>query len=117
MSVKEATEYLEEQYIFDEDLKKNIELLDKYDFSEFITDGRSLWNLRDAIEDAYDEEFWNKYQMYVFDHLDGYDTAMYFQSRYNVWFQEYKDWVVRHDNGTYEKTRRRVEDSPGEMAQ
>ena len=115
MSKEYATRWIKEQCDYDAAFKYNVMLLDQYDFSEFLTDGRSLWNLRDAIEEKYDKEFWDKYQMYVFDSLDGEDTCQYFASRYNVWFQEYTDWVVRHDNGTHEKTRRRVENSPGEM--
>lgn len=117
MSIDYANRWIKEQCDYDAAFKYNVMLLDQYDFSEFLTDGRSLWNLRDAIEEKYDKEFWDKYQMYVFDNLDGEDTCQYFASRYNVWFQEYTDWVVRHDNGTYEKTRRRIEDSSREMAQ
>ena len=113
--VKESTDYINRQCANDPEFKKNIEILDKYDFSEFLGDGRSLWNLKDAIEDKYDKEFWDNHGMYVFDCLDEWDMQEYFKSRYNVFFQEYTDWVVRHDNGTYEKTRRRVENSPGTM--
>ena len=115
MSKEYATKYIEEECKFDESYKRNIEILDLYDFSEFITDGRSLWDLRDAIEDKYDKEFWDKYRMYVWDCLGGEDTCYYLESRYNVWFQEYTDWVVRHDNGAYEKTRRRIKDSDTEI--
>ena len=108
MSVQYATKWIEDQCKYDEAFKHNVELLDQYDFNEFLTDGRSLWNLREAIENKYDKEFWDKYQMYVFDNLDGEDTCQYFASRYNVWFQEYTDWVVRHENGAYEKATRRT---------
>lgn len=103
-----ADEWIKKQCSFDEGFARNIELLDQYDFSEFITEGRNLWNLREEIENNYDKEFWNKYHMYVFDYLDGEDTCYYFTSRYNVHFQEYIDWVIRHDNGTDEKTERRA---------
>jgi len=105
---KVSTIHLEKACERDSRFAKNIELLDKYDFSEFLTEGRSLWNIRDAIEEKYDKEFFAKYQMYVFDCLDGDDTCMYFASRYNVWFQEYTDWVVRHEDGTNSKTRKRT---------
>lgn len=110
-----ATKLIQEECDYDEDFKKQVELLDQYDFSEFITDGRSLWNLRDVIEQKYDKHFWEKYGVYVFEDMSGEDTCNYFASRYNVWFQEYMDWVVRHDHGTNEKTRRRTEDSIREM--
>lgn len=109
--ITSAEKHLEENSNFDEAFKYSIEILDKYDFSEFLTDGRSLWDLRDAIEDKYDKEAFDKYGIYLFDDMDGFDTTMYFASRYNVWFQEYTDWVVRHDNGAYEKTRKRVKNS------
>lgn len=106
-----AMEYIDEQCTYDKAFAHCVELLDQYDFSEFLTEGRSLWSIRDAIEEKYDQEFWNKYRLYVFDNMDGYDTTMYLTSRYNIWFNEYTDWVVRHENGAYEKARKR--DSSG----
>lgn len=113
--INSAKKYIEDQCKWDPDFQKNVEALDLYDFSEFLSDGRSLINLCDAIEEKYDKEFWDKYHLYVWDSLSYDDACVYFEGRYNVWFQEYTDWVVRHDNGTDEKTRRRVEDSPGKM--
>ncbi len=101
MSVEEnAAEWIKRQCDFDENFKYNVEILDKYDFSEFLREGMDLWATREMIEEKYDKEFWDKYHLYVFDSLDGEDTAQYFCSRYNIWFQEYTSWVVRHDNGT-----------------
>ena len=105
-----SVDYIEQECKYDKALKYNVEVLDKYDFSEFLTEGRSLYNLCDAIEDKYDKECLEKYGIYLFDNISNEDLCYYFKSRYNVWFQEYTDWVVRHDNGTNEKTRRRVED-------
>ena len=115
--VQKSTDYINKMCAYDEDFKKNVELLDTIDVSEFLSDGRSLINAVEAIEDRYDKEFWEKYQYYVIEALNMDDLCEYFASRYNVWFQEYTDWVVRHDNGAYEKTRRRAENSSGEMAQ
>ena len=114
--IEEAVNYIDKICNNDIDFKRNIDILDSYDFSEFLIDGINLWSLREAIEEKYDKEFWDKYHMYAFDNLSGEDTCQYFASRYNVWFQEYTDWVVRHDNGTHEKTTRRVKNSSGEMA-
>lgn len=88
----------------------NIDCLDKYDFSEFLTEGRSLNNIIEVIEDKYDKEFYQKYGMYMFDNLSIDEIYDYFKSRYNIHFQEYIDWVVRHDDGTYAKTRKRIKD-------
>ena len=95
--------------------KRNVELLDKYDFSEFLIDGVNLHVVEDAIEEKYDDIFWKEYGIYVFDELSDYDIQNYFCSRYNVWFQEYRDWVVRHDRGANDKTRKRAEDDPRKM--
>ena len=67
-----------------------------------------MWAIREAIEEEYDQFFWAQYGMYVFDCLSGDDTCDYFASRYNVWFQEYVDWVVRNEDGAHEKTKRRT---------
>lgn len=90
-----ATREIEIMCGLDEGFKKNIELLDQYDFKEFLVNGVDIWRVRDMIEEEYDKEFWNKYHMYVFDYLSGEDTCNYFASRYNVRFQEYTSWVVR----------------------
>jgi hypothetical protein len=103
-----ASKYIEEQCEQDKFFKFNIDCLDQYDFSEFLTEGKSLWAIRNAIEEKYDKEFKEKYQIYVFDSLDGDDTCQYFASRYNIWFQEYTDWVVRRDNGVNAKIERRT---------
>lgn len=105
------TNYINAIYHLDKDTAKNIELLDKYDFSEFLGEGRSLYNLCDAIEEKYDKEFKKLYDMYVFENLDTESIIAYFRSRYNIWFQEYTDWVVRHNDGPYSKVGRRPTDS------
>ena len=93
-----------------EDCKKyleNLKYLDEYDFSEFLTYGRSLSNLIEAIENKYDEDFYKKHKIYMFDNLPVEIIKIYFQTRYNIWFQEYIDWVVRKENGINSKTRKR----------
>lgn len=77
------------------DQKYNIECLDKYDFSEFMYNGRDFWNLLDVIEKKYDTEFKAMYGIYCFDYLSDYEIIDYFKSRYNVQFQEYISWVCR----------------------
>ena len=90
-----ATKYIEEQCAYDGAFAHNVKLLDKYDFSEFLEDCCSIWTIRSNIEKKYDKEFLEKYQQYVFDNMDGRDTAQYFESRYNIWFLEEIDWVSR----------------------
>lgn len=98
------------------DMLLNIKYLDEYDFSEFLGDGRSFWNFINAIEEKYDKEFYQKHNMYMFDNLDDEDIRFYFSTRYTIRFQEYIDWVVRHEDGPYSKARRRIEDSAGTLA-
>ena len=85
----------------------HLDCLDKYDFSEFLNYGRSLFNILNAIEEKYDEEFKKEYGIYMFEDLDMDTIMLYFTSRYNVWFQEYTDWVVRREDGANSKTRKR----------
>ena len=107
MSVWEtAADNIDRECKRDNNFKYNIECLDKYDFSEFLDEGGSLWKIRDIIEKKYTEEFRSKYGIYVFNCLDGEETADYFTSRYNIWFQSYEDWMVRREYGTYSETRK-----------
>ena len=98
---------LEEDCKYDEALKYNVEVLDKYDFSEFLTEDRSLYNLCDELEELYDKDCKEKYHIYLFDDIGNDDLIAYFASRYNIWFQEYTDWVIKHDEGKYVTTRKR----------
>ena len=88
----------------------NIHCLDEYDFSEFLSDGRSLYNIIDAIEEKYEKQFREKNGIYIFDNLSIDEIQEYLISRYNIHFQEYSDWVVRHDDGAYTKARKRIKD-------
>ena len=88
----------------------NIECLDTYDFSDFLTEGKSLEKVIEEIETQYDNECKTVYGIYLFDSLTRDEIVQYFRSRYNIWFQPYTDWVVRKEDGPYEKTRRRVKD-------
>lgn len=76
------------------DMKYNIECLDKWDFTRFFTNGKSIQTIRDEIENEYDSNFFATYGIYVFDYLDYYDIVEYFKERYNFRFLEYTDWVV-----------------------
>jgi len=96
--IKGANNYIKRKCKNSPAFKYSIEILDKFDFSNFLGEGRSLSNLLTAIEEEYGQVFCNIYNLFVFDELDIEDIQNYFISRYNVWFQEYSDWVVRHNN-------------------
>ena len=76
-------------------IKYNLKCLDEYDFSNYFSEGRSLLNILENIEEDYDKEFKEKFGFYMFDDLDIDIIKEYFKNRYNINFQEYVDWVVR----------------------
>lgn len=90
-----------------EKFKYNIWCLDQYDFSYFLTEGRSLVNLLESIEYKYDKPCKEQYEIYLFDELTMDDLVDYFNSRYNVNFEPYIDWVVRKEE---DKTHKRKEE-------
>lgn len=71
--------------------------LDEYDFSEFLTEGRSLYNIMDCAEEKYDNDSFNKHGTYLFDNIDPIQFGDYLIKRYGIKLQEYKDWVVRKE--------------------
>ena len=100
-----------EEHIIEEtkNVLYNFNCLDNYDFSDFLTEGRSLLNIVENIEIKYDREFKERFGIYMFDNLEMDIIKEYFEDRYNVKFQEYIDWVVRKENGINSKARRRIE--------
>lgn len=87
-----------EESFLSKEAQYNIECLDKYDFSEFLFEGKSIQRIIQEIEERYDKEFVQKFGIYVFDHPQITDPKLitaYFSDRYNVWFMEYTDWVVK----------------------
>ena len=89
--------FREEEFLCD-DARYNLKCLDEYDFSNFLHEGESLQTIVYNIEQKYDKEFVQKYGIYVFDNPQITDPKIikeYFSDRYNVWFMEYKDWVVK----------------------
>ena len=117
ISFEEASQRIED-LAFEEvrteakDILQNLKYLDEYDFSEYLNDGRDFWNILDAIEAKYDKEFYQKYNMYMFDNLDTDYIRFYFTNRYNIHFQEYMSWVVRHEDNPCSKARKRILDTP-----
>ena len=97
-----------DQKFVNPDFVWNIECLDTYDFSDFLTEGKSLERIIEETETQYDNECKEVYGIYLFDSLSRDEIVEYFHSRYNIWLQPYTDWVVRKEDGPYEKTRRRV---------
>lgn len=88
---------------------ENFQYLDEYDFSEFLTYGRSLYDLINSIEEKCDKDFYEEHGIYMFDNLSIDMIKDYFHARYNIWFQPYTDWVVRKENDINSKARRRIE--------
>lgn len=89
--------FYEEEFLC-KDARDNIKCLDEYDFSEFFYEGKSLETIIQQIEEKYDKEFVKKYGIYVFDNAQIADRKIikaYFSDRYNVWFMEYTDWIVK----------------------
>ena len=97
-----ATNYIQVYCEQDEKFRENIEALDKYDFGSYLTHGRSLSNVQAAIEKIYDNEFYDKFGFFTFDNLTEDEMIMYFTSRYNIHFNEFIDFVIRHDDDHYE---------------
>lgn len=104
---KYATEWINKECDRDKAFRYNVKILDTYDFSEFLTYGRDFSNMLDSIEEKYDKDCFEKYEIYLFDNMTIDDAQMYFMSRYNVWFQEYSALVVRYEDGPNGKARRR----------
>ena len=94
--------------LISKEFKYNIWCLDQFDFSRFFTEGRSLANLIDSIEYEYDNLCKKKYGIYLFELLNMDDLTNYFNSRYNVRFQPYIDWIVRKEEGPYGQVNKRT---------
>jgi len=103
-----ATRYIQVRCEDDESFKKNIEALDKYDFSPCLTHGRRLESAKESIEKMYDNKFFDKYGFYMFDNLSSDEIQCYLVSRYNIIIQEYVDYVIRHEAGHYETASKRI---------
>ena len=101
-----AISYIKVRCEDDENFRKNIEALDEYDFSPYLTQGRRIESAIEAIEKVYDNKCFDKYGFFLFDNLSPDEIQCYFISRYNIYFQEYIDWVIRHENGSFETIRR-----------
>lgn len=107
--IVEKLHWIEKEANEDKAFKYNIETLDKYDFTEFLTYGRDFSNMIDAIEEKYDKDCFEKYGIYLFDNLTVDEVQDYFMTRYTIWFREYSAWVVRYEDGPNGKARRRAE--------
>lgn len=97
-----ATNYIKTYSEQDDTFRKTIEALDTYNFGPLLTHGRSLSNLQSEIEKKYDNNCYDKYGFFLFDNLNDDEIIMYFISRYNIHFDEFIDYVVRHDGEHYE---------------
>ena len=90
-----AIELLENCCFYHTDVQRNINALDQYDFTDYLSNGLDIWVLRKKIEEDYDNIFFKKYGFYPFEYIDEEQTGWYFVSRYNVDLIEYKSYVIR----------------------
>ena len=68
--------------------------LDTKDLKPFITKDKSIYDIMEDIEDAFQDEY--QEEGFIFNCMDHYDTIQYLQNRYNyVKFYTYEDERVR----------------------
>ena len=101
-----ATNYINIYTRQSENFKKNIEALDTYDFCPYLTHGLSLSNLQANIELSLDTSFYNKFGFFTFQYLSEDEIMIYFTSRYNIHFDEFIDYVLRHIDESYDTAHR-----------
>ena len=90
----------------DEAIRLNFSLLDKIDFQPYISNATTIYDIRQAVQGAYeDHEFspeieavieGDTLQGYVFNWIDDEDLITYLRDNYNMEFREETTyWVVR----------------------
>lgn len=68
--------------------------LDTKDLKPFITKDKSIYDIMDDIEDAFQDEY--QEEVFIFNCMDRYDVIEYLQNRYDdVKFYTYEDERVR----------------------
>lgn len=68
--------------------------LDTKDLKPFITKDKSIYDIMEDIEDAFQDEYQD--EVFIFNCMDHYDVIQYLQNRYNdVKFYTYEDERVR----------------------
>ena len=68
--------------------------LDTKDLKPFITKDKSIYDIMEDIEDAFQDEY--QEEVFIFNCMDHYDAIRYLQNRYDdVKFYTYEDERVR----------------------
>ena len=68
--------------------------LDTKDLKPFITKDKSIYDIMEDIEDAFQDEY--QEEVFIFNCMDRYDVIQYLQNRYDdVKFYTYEDERVR----------------------
>lgn len=84
MTYKESLEWQAKEKAF----------LDTKDLKPFITKDKSIYDIMEEIEDAFENEY--QEEAFIFNCMDHYDVIKYLQTRYNnVKFYTYEDERVR----------------------
>lgn len=84
MTYKESLEWQAKEKAF----------LDTKDLRPFITKDKSIYDIMEEIEDAFENEY--QEETFIFNCMDHYDVIKYLQTRYNdVKFYTYEDERVR----------------------
>ena len=84
MTYKESLEWQAKEKAF----------LDTKDLRPFITKDKSIYDIMEEIEDAFENEY--QEEAFIFNCMDHYDVIKYLQARYNdVKFYTYEDERVR----------------------
>lgn len=108
MSVWEtAADNIGEKCLIDKKFEAIVKRLDQYDFSKYFAyECSDLEDIKFGITEDFPE------LIKVFKTINNTDLTDYFTSRYDIWFQEVREWVVRKENGAYAKVAKRSEDCP-----
>lgn len=84
MTLKECLEWQAKEKAF----------LDTKDLKPFITKDKSIYDIMEDIEDAFQDEY--QEEVFIFNCMDRYDVIQYLQNRYDdIKFYTYEDERVR----------------------
>lgn len=83
---------------FEKGYKYNLSILDKLDLSRFLISGKTIWDIRGEIEDAYDDNEFSPeitemvendiMQGFIFNYLSEDEFMDYLVEKYNIHIKE-----------------------------